>query len=98
MRANQRSVRKINEIFLCIFTYISKSDTFSTYLNFDELFLLVTLKAKYQNDPHKVKKCHMFQVIEIFQAQGISKYFLTGLKEHTVLKTIAAEWTPALCS
>ena len=47
-------------------------------------FLLVTLKAKYQNDPNKVKKCHMFQVIEIFQARGISKYFLTGLKEHTV--------------
>ena len=27
----------------------------------------------------------MFQVIEIFQPRGISKYFLTGLKEHTVL-------------
>ena len=27
----------------------------------------------------------MFLVIEIFQARGISKYFLTGLKEHTVL-------------
>ena len=26
----------------------------------------------------------MFQVIEIVQAQGIRKYFLTGLKEHTV--------------
>ena len=45
---------------------------------------LVTLKAKYQNDPNNVKKCHMFQVIEIVQARGISKYFLTGLKEHTV--------------
>ena len=84
MRANQRSVRKINEISLCIFTYISKFDTFSTYLNFDELFFVGTLKDKYQNDPNKLKKCHMFQVIEIVQAQGISKYFLTELKEHTV--------------
>ena len=47
--------------------------------------LLVALKAKYQNDPNKVKKCHMFQVIEMFQARGISKYFCTGLKEHTVV-------------
>ena len=51
----------------------------------NEIFLcilLVTLKAKYQNDPNNVKKCHMFQVIEIFQARGISRYLLTGLKEH----------------
>ena len=27
----------------------------------------------------------MFQVIEICQARGISKYFLTGIKEHTVV-------------
>ena len=26
----------------------------------------------------------MFQVIEMVQARGISKYFLTELKEHTV--------------
>ena len=75
LRANQRSVRKINEIFLCIFTYISKSDIFSTYLNFDKIFLLVTLKAKYPNDPNNVKKYQMFQVTEIFQGRGISKYF-----------------------
>ena len=42
------------------------------------------LKAKYKIDLNKVIKCHMFQVIEILQARGISKYFLTGLKEHTV--------------
>ena len=47
--------------------------------------MLVTLKAKYQNDPNKVKKCQMFQVIEIFQAREISKFFLTGLKERTVV-------------
>ena len=78
------SIRKINEILLCIFIYIFKSDIFSKYLNFDKTIISVTLKAKYQNDPNKVKKCNMFQVIEIVQARGISKYFLTGLKEHTV--------------
>ena len=55
-----------------------------------------TLRAKYQNDPNNVKKCHMFQVIEIVQARGISKYFLTGLKEHTVVmltfRILNIEW------
>ena len=36
------------------------------------------------NDPNKVKKCHMFQVIEIFQAREISKYFLPPIKKHTL--------------
>ena len=45
---------------------------------------MAILKAKYQNDPNKVKECHMFQVIEIFQAKGISKYFLTPTKKHIV--------------
>ena len=49
MRANIKSVRKIHEIFLCIFTYIWKFDIFSTYLNFDKNDFLVILKAKYQN-------------------------------------------------
>ena len=31
---------------------------------------LVTSKAKYQNDPNKVKKCHMFQVKGVTLAQG----------------------------
>ena len=34
-----------------IFTYIPKSDIFSIYLNFDEKYFWVTLKAKYQNPP-----------------------------------------------
>ena len=33
MRAKIKSVRKTNEIFLCIFTYNWKSDIFSKYLN-----------------------------------------------------------------
>ena len=36
MKAKIKSVRKINEIFLCIFTYIYKSESLSTYLNFDK--------------------------------------------------------------
>ena len=36
MRAKMKSVRKINEIFLCILTYIWKFDIFSKFLNFDE--------------------------------------------------------------
>ena len=72
------------------------------FLHFDRFILIfgfkkknvfpATLKAKYQNDPNKVKECHMFQVIEIFQARGICKYFLTGLKEHTVDNTYL--WIP----
>ena len=73
--------------FSFVFSHIFKNRTFipntSILTNF---FFLVTLKAKYQNDPNNVKKCHIFQVIEIVQARGISKYFLTGLKEHTVHK------------
>ena len=52
----------------------------------EENVFLLTLKAKYQNDQNKLKKRHMFQVVEIFQAQGISKYFLTSTKKHTVGK------------
>ena len=84
MRAKIKSVRKINKIILCIFTYISNSDISTTDLNFDKKCVLVILKAKYQNDPNKVKKSHMFQVTGIILARGINKYFLTGLKEHTV--------------
>ena len=51
MRANQRSVRKINEIFLCIFTYISKSDIFSTYLNFDNFFVVGYFKSQISKWP-----------------------------------------------
>ena len=57
---------------------------FSTYLNFDKKYFFGYFKSQISNDPNNVKKCHMFQVIEIVQARGISKYFLTGLKEHTV--------------
>ena len=72
--------------FSFVFSLIFQNPTLFRHTSIlTNYLLLVTLKAKYQNDPNKVKKCHMFQVIEIFQARGISKYFLTGLKEHTVL-------------
>ena len=54
MRAKIKSVRKINEIFLCIFTYIWKPAILSPYLNFDKIFFLVILKAKYQNVQTKI--------------------------------------------
>ena len=69
--------------FVCLLIF--KNRTFYTHTSIMKKNVsLVTLKAKYQNDQNNVKKCHMFQVKEIFQARGISKYFLTGLKEHTV--------------
>ena len=49
-----------------------------------KISFLVTLKAKYQNNQNKEGICHMFQVIEIYLAQGISKYLLTPTKKHTV--------------
>ena len=84
MKAKIKSVRKNNEIFLCIFTYTWKSDIFSHTSILRKNVFWVTLKTKYQNDPNKVKKFHTFQVIKIFQAWGISKYFLTPTKNHTV--------------
>ena len=71
--------------FSFVFSLIFKNRTFFPHTSIlTKNVFLVTLKAKYQNDPNNVKKCHMFQVIEICQARGISTYFLTGLKEHTV--------------
>ena len=46
MRAKIRSVRKINEIFLCIFIYIWKLEIFSTYLNFDEKWFFGYFKSQ----------------------------------------------------
>ena len=51
MRAKIKSVRKINEIFLCIFTYIRKSDIFSTYLNFDEKLIFGYFKSLFIKCP-----------------------------------------------
>ena len=68
-----------------VFSLIFKNRTFFPHSSIlTKNVFLVTLKAKYQNDPNKVKKCHMFQVKGITLATGINKYFLTGLKEHTV--------------
>ena len=76
---------KISPDFPFLFSLIFKNLTFFPHSSIlTKKVLLVTLKAKYQNDPNKVKKCHMVQVIEIFQAQEISKYFLTAIKKHTV--------------
>ena len=73
--------------FSFVFSLMFKNRTFipNTSILTKNVFL-VTLKAKYQNDPINAKKCHMFQVIEIVLAQGIDKYFLTRLKEHTVFE------------
>ena len=72
--------------FSFVFSLIFKNRTFIPHATIlTKNVFLVNLKAKYQNDPNNVKKCHMFQVREIVQARGISKYFSTGLKEHTVL-------------
>ena len=68
-----------------VFSLIFKNRTFFPHSSIlTKNVFLVTLKAKYQNDPNKVKKCHMFQVTEIFLPHGIIKYFLTPTKKHTV--------------
>ena len=54
MRAKIKSVRKINEIFLCIFTYIWKSDIFSKYLNFDKKYFFDYFKSQ-------ISKCHIYK-------------------------------------
>ena len=74
--------------FSFAFSLIFKNRTFfpNTLILIKNAFL-VTLKAKYKNDPNKVKKCHMFQVKEIFQARGTSKYVLTPTKNHNVEQT-----------
>ena len=68
MREQIKSVR----IFLFYFHLYLKIGHFSTILT--KKVFLVTLKAKYQNDPNKVKNAICF------------KYFLARLKEHTVGK------------
>ena len=83
MRAKIKSVRKFSFVFSVVFSLICENRTFFTYLNFDEKYLLVYFKSQITNNRNKVKKYHMFQVIKIFKARGISKYFLTGLTEHT---------------
>ena len=55
MRAKIKSVRKINKIFLCIFTYIWKSDIFSTYLNFDEKWFFGHFKSQISKWPIHTK-------------------------------------------
>ena len=71
--------------FSFVFSLIFKNRTFFPNISIlTKNVFLDTLKAKYQNDPNKVKKCHMFQVIEVFQARGICNYLLTATKKHTV--------------
>ena len=55
MRAKKKSVRKINKIFFCIFTYIWKSDIFSTYLNFDEKWFFGHFKSQISKCPTYIK-------------------------------------------
>ena len=51
MRAKIKSVRNINKIFFCIFTYIWKLDIFSTFLNFEEKWFFGYFKSQ-------ISKCH----------------------------------------
>ena len=55
MRAEIKPVRKINKIFLCIFTYIWKSDIFSTYLNFDEKWFFGHFKSQISKCPNHIR-------------------------------------------
>ena len=77
MRAKIKFVPKIFLcIFRCIFTYMWKSDVSPHNSMLTKNIFLFTLKAKYQNDPNNVKKCH------ILQTQGTSKYLLTSSNKH----------------
>ena len=86
MRAKIKSVRKINEIFLCIFTYIKKSDIFSTYLNFYEFFFLAILKAKYQNVPSISNFWHLSHILSSLLADTVGAMMLTRGLVNTVLR------------
>ena len=71
--------------FLVVFFLIFENRTFVPHTSIlTKNIILVTLKVKYQNDPNEMKKCHMFQVIKIFQTRAMSKYFLTTSNKHTV--------------
>ena len=96
MRAKIKSVRKINEILLCIFTYIQKSDIFSIYLYFDDDFVLVTLKAKYQNVPIISEFCHMSWVTGSLLANLISKNFW-DVHYETPCRYISSPWKRYEC-
>ena len=54
MRAKIKSGRTINEIFLCICTYIWKSDIFSTFLNFDKKYFFDYFKSQ-------ISKCIIYK-------------------------------------
>ena len=70
----------MNKIFL-LFSPIFKNQIFFPHTSILMiLFCFVTLQAIYLNDPNKVKKCNMLQIIEIFLARGKSKYLLTPTK------------------
>ena len=69
MRAKIKSVRKINDIFLYIFTYILKSDIFSTFLNFYEKCVfghfqgLISKSYTYRNLAAKISFKKSFLII-----------------------------------
>ena len=55
MRANVKSVREINEIFLCIFTYIWKLYIFSKYPDFNEKWFFGFFKSQILKCPKYTK-------------------------------------------
>ena len=85
MRTKTNSVRQINEFFLCVFTYIWKSDIFPTYFNFDENCVLVNLKARYQNVPSISNFWHLSYAIGTPQAKLVSSYFQAFINNHHVV-------------
>ena len=82
MRAKIKSVRKINEIFLCIFTYIWKLDIFSTYLNFDKKWFFGYFKSQ-------ISKCsYITSILQPVLAQGMQHGPSNKLK-----KKISSKWS-----
>ena len=65
MRPKIKSVRKINDFFLCIFPYIWKSDICSIYLNFDKKCFFGYFKCQ-------ISKCsYLTSILPPVLAQGM---------------------------
>ena len=95
IRVKVKLVRKINEIFLCIFTYIFKLGILFIHLNFEEKYLFGYFKAKYQNVQAKVKLWPIFGLTKQLSVWALSKYFWSIIMNHPVwscLPPLASRW------
>ena len=86
MRAKIKSVRKFNEIFLYIFTYIQKSDIFPHTSIFTKNVCLVIFK--YQNFPSISNFWHLSHVIWCSLDWVVSIYLVAFIKN-----TLYEPWT-----